>query len=451
MSPNNLFFVTGFFPPDAAVGAIRTGEFARRLSSDFKWNVTVVRPKCSTHDSEPPALSSCHIVETHAPEMLWMVRRFRRFFPKKVSSNGPANTPASNEFTGNGKAGRQRNLLARLSDLLAVPDSRRGWIRPASRALQREVMRTAGKKVLLSSGPPHSAHVAAARVKRRTHVPWVADLRDPWGGNPYALELSSIARRANDRLERETLMCADAIVCNTEAACELIAKRLPKIPKDRLLCIPNGYDENDFVNLTPRPIWKDASRVTFLHTGSLYAKRTPAALLEAWCQLRSYVTNRMPHLVFLGNCEPHLESLINAAIEQVKPVGKISLVAPVPRHQALCAAMAADGLVLLGDSCEPQVQVPAKVYEYLRLNKPILVLFPETSPVRNLVRSYASHFAFANPNNPEEIANAVKALLSDATSDLTNCSPKSDVRDLSRARQAEALHNLLLNVVSAAS
>src|SRR5437016_9043076 len=35
-------------------------------------------------------------------------------------------------------------------------------------------------RLVVSSGPPHMAHVSAQRIARETRMPHVLDLRDPW-------------------------------------------------------------------------------------------------------------------------------------------------------------------------------------------------------------------------------------------------------------------------------
>src|SRR5206468_11987899 len=64
---------------------------------------------------------------------------------------------------------------------LAFPDESRGWVfRAALRA--RSVIRRFQPHVVVSSGPPHSAHLVAGMAMRGSAARWLIDLQDPWAG-----------------------------------------------------------------------------------------------------------------------------------------------------------------------------------------------------------------------------------------------------------------------------
>src|SRR5205807_2094644 len=46
----------------------------------------------------------------------------------------------------------------------------------------RSVIRRFQPRVVVSSGPPHSAHLVAAMATIRSPAEWLIDLRDPWAG-----------------------------------------------------------------------------------------------------------------------------------------------------------------------------------------------------------------------------------------------------------------------------
>ena len=68
------------------------------------------------------------------------------------------------------------------------PDEMKGWIPFAVRSIERDADQ--GKKVdaILSTSPPISSHLIAAKAKTILGCPWVADFRDLWTqnfSNPY--------------------------------------------------------------------------------------------------------------------------------------------------------------------------------------------------------------------------------------------------------------------------
>lgn len=56
--------------------------------------------------------------------------------------------------------------------------------------------------MVISSGPPHDAHVAAAVIATRRGVPQVVDLRDPWTGNTGEVDLAKFFASKSHRVAR---------------------------------------------------------------------------------------------------------------------------------------------------------------------------------------------------------------------------------------------------------
>src|SRR5436190_8448679 len=116
----------------------------------------------------------------------------------------------------------------------------------------------------------------------------------------------------------------------------------------------------------------------------------------------------------------------------------------LPRRGAIAAQAAADGLILLGDASTTGVQIPGKLFEYLRLQKPLLSLIAAGSPVDNYLRRYAPIHASAAPDDVDEIVKAFRHLRS-STSQVAE--PLDCIDELSRGYQVKAVHNLLQDVL----
>ena len=138
----------------------------------------------------------------------------------------------------------------------------------------------------------------------------------------------------------------------------------------------------------PRP----ADRPVLLHAGSIYGKRDPSALLEALARLRAEGPERCPQLVFLGSWTTSVRCQAQQIIEQNDLASSVTMLDSLPRRESFAAQAAADGLILLGDSAPEMLQIPGKLFEYLRLQRPILSLFPAGSPVQPYLQRYAPFF-----------------------------------------------------------
>ncbi len=110
-----------------------------------------------------------------------------------------------------------------------------------------------------------------------------------------------------------------------------------------------------------------------LYAGSLYATRTPDALIDAFCDF----LDAAPHargravLEFIGRPGPHMEAVVNRRPGAIRYGGLLP-------HTATCRAMAdADvNIVLLPNLPGSENDTTAKIYECLGSGRPILAAVP---------------------------------------------------------------------------
>src|SRR5690606_2341994 len=76
-----------------------------------------------------------------------------------------------------------------------IPDARMFWIKPSANFII-DYLKQHKVDAIVSTGPPHSCHLIALNVKKKTNIPWIADFRDPWTGIDYFdnLMLTPIAK-----------------------------------------------------------------------------------------------------------------------------------------------------------------------------------------------------------------------------------------------------------------
>lgn len=440
MTNRTLVLISYVFPPDNAIGAVRVGKFAQGLARDHGWQVQAVVPRTCTAEPSSPQDDRIRVYKTREIDMLSQVASLRSLARRGTKSAAPAVATTSDRPAETNAAPRQRGALARLSDLIAVPDQHSGWIYFAFREAVRCLRRSGENSVLYSSGPPHSAHVAAAMAKRRTGRRWVADLRDPWIDNPYNPKLAPLAERWNKRLERRVLEAADCILCTTEPARERLAQSLPDIDPSRILTVPNGYDPEDYDGINPKPQWSHDGRAVLVHAGSVYGKRDPTAFLRALALRYAEAPRECPRVVFVGNWDDATLSRAKSIVADLGDSQLVTMLPAVGRREALEIQAAADWLILLGDSMPEMLQIPGKLFEYLAMNKPILSLFPNGSPVGDYLENYANRFASSPPDNVASILAALRTIDGQSSS-VGRC--VRPVEELERSHQIERVNAVL--------
>ena len=428
MPKKALLILSYYYPPHSVVGAIRVSRFAKLLSQNHGWEVHVVTAARPT--------TPCDYARVHSTGDFDVFRTLGRIRRRSRNTGGTSTNGASPGKSENDTASarRKKGLIASASDFLAVPDSQSGWI-PFALRTTRRVLRRHNLNIVLSSGPPQSAHLVSAFVRKtRRNARWIADMRDPWGDNPHLQPLVPSAQRWNLKLENWCLKKADRIIANTNAANEKLSQRL-SVAGSKTLTITNGFDSDDFHQVIPHALWPRSWGRVLLHSGTMYGVRDPIPFLaEARGLLRSLEPNSVT-IVFLGGWEAALRIKVDQFARQAELQESVKFLDPVPRPQALGALKAADGLLLIGADA---TQIPAKVFEYLAARRPIVSTYPVPSAVDSLLRDYCHDYY----RDSKGFGEVTEALLHGRQQ--TRRSGVRDIRELDRKNQVSQLNEILM-------
>lgn len=267
---------------------------------------------------------------------------------------------------------------------------------------------TRGSDCIYSSGPPHSVHITAALLKKLTHVPWVADLRDPWGNNPLQVYPNqTVALKYDSFVEKKVLGQADYIVANTPMMAEDLKKRLVQL-SSKITCIANGYEctlfsEDGYFDRV------DPEHLNIVHVGTLYGQRDIGPLLKALAILQRNHPNIAKdfHFEFIGpGSENYLNRVAELGLDQL-----ISLNGPVSFEVALTKDTRASVCLCLGLSrTDNQVQVPAKLYQFIALGKPVLALASKKSGIALVLMDSGLDYFLADPSDSDAILTCLMTL-----------------------------------------
>jgi glycosyltransferase involved in cell wall biosynthesis len=260
---------------------------------------------------------------------------------------------------------------------MALPDVWIGWL-PWALAAGKRIARQDPIDVVYSTSPPATAHLIAWRLAARLHKPWVADFRDPWIEDPPepGAPTGVLFRTVDKWLERKVIERCSHVVTSTADLQDTITRRYPSQARDKFTTIPNGYDEADFSQLPPIT-HPGPGELRIVHAGSINGQfRDPRPLLTA---LRAAAdSGRLDidrvRLRFLGS-GPYADSPeLQEAIHRLGLNACIEFVPRLPYAHSLRELATADVLLLLQASEDTRGLVPAKLYEYLRMQKPVLAL-----------------------------------------------------------------------------
>jgi glycosyltransferase involved in cell wall biosynthesis len=289
-----------------------------------------------------------------------------------------------------------------------IPDHKIAWI--ATAALKGlKICKQEDINVIYSTSPPVTAHIIGYLIKKITHLPWVADFRDPLVKNCVSYKNWFRAKIALT-LERLIVYKADKIITNTDFAKRDFQKRYPIVEADRFCTITNGYDEKDFINRDISFNNRKNNKFMISHTGEFYEKvRIPDNFLKAVNLLirEEKIPKNEVIINFVGGGEYTKSAEYTKLIGDLDLIGIVKSIDHVSHEKSITYLFESHVLLLLAAYNGP-LQVPAKVYEYIRAGVPIIALAKEGA-TSELIKTMNAGIV-AHPNDINEIKGTIYRL-----------------------------------------
>jgi len=332
----------------------------------------------------------------------------RMFGNGSVHSKGDLPVPDNNRKTS--------SLFQKVKDMvteeiLAFPDRHAGWIWGGYRTAQR-IVRRKGTSVVFASGPPHSTLVIGYILKKQFGLPLVLEFHDPWVGNPYHDSRSPLFSLLERGLQGKVLRAADLIRASTNRLKEHLLSLEPSC-EGKIFVGGSGFSGYVKSNRLPTTSYT-VKPFTVTHAGTLYEKRKPNNFL---CAARNLIldgtiSSAGMRIQFFGEVDikepafwklledPHLASIIRTG--------------NLPHSACIQEMVNSDLLVAFQQGTA--LQVPAKVYEYLSVGRPMLTICDAGSATWELIQREG--FGVCVADNVEEITQALREMYSKRTSNV---------------------------------
>lgn len=361
-----LLVMAYFYPPLAGGGVHRVLSFTRWLPQ-HGWDCTVV---CAGE----------HDYWVRDESLLARVPAGTEV----IRVRGGSALSALLRVRGASTAGRRSSggfaALRALSDWFLLPDSYAGWSARARAAAAARVA-AGGIDAVLSSSPPDSVHLAAARVARESHLPWVADFRDPWVGSHFRTPPTPWHAARHAAMEASVTGGAGLVLAASRTHHDELASRTNARPA-RLLHLPNGFEPVHANGAAGARTDDGTFRIAF--TGTLSLMEDAGTLLAAIHALVEQEPEARGRLrVDLAG--PHdSEWPVRAAALGLTDI--VHLPGPLAHEATRALQRAADVLLLWKPQGEGyRTMVPGKLYEYLDSGRPVIALLPAGDEAAALV------------------------------------------------------------------
>jgi glycosyltransferase involved in cell wall biosynthesis len=408
-----VLIISYYFPPMGGPGVQRSVKFVKYLSR-AGWDISVLtvrRPLLINHDES---------LSRDIPAGVSVVRT--RYFDlgehyakadmqkKTPASENPAPQTASASPAAETKPGFLQKMLswikAPIRRLLTFPDRKAGWLIWAVPAALNIVWKKKPDVIYLS-GDPFSSFRLGPILKFLTRTPYVLDFRDEWVEfmSTEIFKNTDQARRKREAdLEKRIVSGASRVVSVTDSIIENFRSRYPREAPQKFVCIPNGYDAEDFAK--PAAASFSAERpLAFAYVGTLGPLHFAPAFFEAFQTLSQDPSfGKKARLKCVGRIWDSLKPRVLAHRSH-----NIEFTDYLPHDEAVACLLQSDVCVLLlAETPGLERAFTGKLFEYVASGKPILAVTPE-GEVSRFVKKYKRGL-HALPGDTQGIQNALREL-----------------------------------------
>lgn len=346
-----VLLISPYFPPSVAIGAKRALNLVRYLHS-FGWEPLVLASPCNDINNDAG-------YRQLLPENLFVSRKFgpssRKNNPVKIKSPNAA-----------------KPLFKKLDEKGSqfTPFDQYLWYVPATLAEGKRILMNNDIHAIIVNADPWSGFIVAYYLAKYAGIPWVADLRDPWSIHTFKMSLRpAITRYLIDTFESAFFHSAAKVILNTELCCQAYRDKYRKtLGSTRFTFIRNAFDSSVFI---PAESFPDTGIFSLHYFGAFKANIDPAPLFNL---IRKFITkhNRKPEnieLVLYGEQRYQDIELAN----KLGLTGYFRYQNEVNLKDTLSHLKSASVLLLV-EGPNRRLQLPAKLYDYLAAQRPILAL-----------------------------------------------------------------------------
>jgi len=372
---DKVLVISYYWPPAGGPGVQRILSFVKYLPQ-FGWQPVVLTVKNGEYTYWDTTLAqkvpdNVKVYRTMIVEPYDLYRRFTR---KQKRARIPVAVLTR----------QQMSLREKIAHFVRanffVPDARVGWI-PFALEEGLKIVRAEKIALIFTSSPPHTVQLIGMRLMEKSGLPWVADFRDPWTDIVYysGLKRFRITVALDRFLEKKVLSKANRVIAASPSIADSFRE---KVSSGHFSVITNGFDEEDFSDINPiRPPQK--FRITYV--GNMGATQNPEVLFKTLVALvrgdRGFCSAF--DLLFVGN----VESSVVSTMRRFRLDHLAKIVPYVPHTEALrYMANSAILLLVINRATNNKGILTGKLFEYLRIGRPILCIGPTDGDAAEIIR-----------------------------------------------------------------
>ena len=402
-----VLFISYYWPPSGKASLHWPLNITRHLP-EFGWEPIILTVENESFTVKDESLlkevrPDLKVIKTRAFEVFNV---YRRFMGKKKHEPLSVSETMSTENKG---LRHRLSLWIRMN--LFVPDARIGWYCSAVRggkrlinSLKNETGHPKPVQAIISIGTPHSTHLIGKKLAQIFDIPHLPFFSDPWTSISYYrhFKRNFLAERLDNYFEKSVLKNARKVIFVTQNTRDEYIRKYNFL-KDRTDVLYWGYNEADFARLD------ESSKNTvepqiLLHAGNLFDYQNP---VNFWQTIRKRIDfGSTMTLRFTGTVGSEIRKSIkeNGLSDYCEYLGFL------PYSQLLKELSAADYLLVCPYDSR---HIPGKLFEYLRIGKPIIAFCDNNTEINNILKETRAGMLFPYNSSGSEFFKRLNELKTD--------------------------------------
>lgn len=367
-----VLFITYYWPPSGKASLHWPLDIMNHLKN-FGWQPIVLTTKDETFTQRDDSLlkkvnPEWKVIKAQAIEPFNI---YKKFIGKRPEEKLIASETISLE---NKSLAHKISIWIRMN--LFIPDARIGWYFPAVSCAKKH-LRKEKVDAIISIGPPHTTHLVAKKLSGLFNIPFFPVFIDPWVDISYYknFKRSKLTIMIDNCFEKSVIAKAKKVIFITESMKEDYIKKYPQII-DKSHVLYWGYNEEDFESLPQNPPLREENVKVIVHAGNIFDYQNPDML---WKEIAERIQAGEKFKVkFIGTVSPLVkQSIKNYGLESVT-----EYLGFLQYREMLKELLIADYLLV----CTTEKRhVPGKLFEYLRIGKPIIAFGDDNKEVESIL------------------------------------------------------------------
>lgn len=379
-----VLFITYYWPPSGKASLHWPLDIMNHIQ-EFGWQPIVLTTRDETFTQKDDSLlkkvnPDWIVIKAKAIEPFNL---YKKFIGKKPDEKLIASETISSE---NKSLTHKISIWIRMN--LFIPDARIGWYLPAVRKA-KEILKTEKVDAIVSIGPPHTTQLVGKKLSEIFNIPFFPVFIDPWVDISYYrnFKRSKLTLSIDNHFEKSVLNKSRNVIFVTESMKDDYIQKYPNI-KDKSFVLYWGYNEEEFKCLPLNPIPNEGDFLNFkviVHAGNIFDYQNPKML---WKEIaRRINSDEKFKIKFIGTVSPLVKhSIKNHGLESIT-----EYIGFLPYKKMLTELSKANYLLVCATE---KRHVPGKLFEYMRIGKPIIAFGNDNDEVKNILNETRSGMLF---------------------------------------------------------